>query len=231
MKAENYLTVQGWMYNLAGGSLSLPEILTYAVIYGFSQDCETRFTGSRSYLADLLRCSKNSVSNYLASLESKGLIRKEVQTVNGVDFNHYRAVLPGVSILPEEPAAPATAGGEAPAAPAPAAPATPARRARKASGDFDFRAALIGLGVSETTTDDWMRVRKATGGVNTETAFKAIVKEIGKTGATAEECIQLAVVKNWRGFAADWYINARPAAAATMLPARPQRVMRSIDEL
>lgn len=213
MKAENYLTISGWMYNLAGGSLSLPEILTYAVIYGFSQDGETRFTGSRSYLADLLRCSKNSVSNYLQSLEKKGLIVKEVQTVNGVDFNRYRAVLPGVSVLPEEPAAPATAGNEAPAAPAPAAPATPARRACKAF-------------IPPTREEVRAYAREKGLAVDPDRFFDFFTADEEHPWVDSKGN----KVVSWKQKMLTWSQHDA-VGYHSMQPARPQRVMRSIDEL
>ena len=50
MKDTNFISIQGWMrteLNLSGN-----ELLVYAIIYGFSQDGESKFTGSRQYLAD-----------------------------------------------------------------------------------------------------------------------------------------------------------------------------------
>lgn len=87
IKDENFTTIQGWMLtrlNLKGN-----ELIIYAIIYGFSQDGESRFTGSRRYLADWCGCSVKTVGNALASLVTKGLIAKHDKTVNGVHLCDY----------------------------------------------------------------------------------------------------------------------------------------------
>ena len=50
VRQSNYITVLGWMVSdlkLRGNAL-----LIYAVIYGFSQNDDDSYTGSRQYLAD-----------------------------------------------------------------------------------------------------------------------------------------------------------------------------------
>ena len=87
IKDGNFISIQGWMVtrlNLKGN-----ELLVYAIIYGFSQDGESRFTGSRRYLADWCGCAMRTVDNTLASLVAKGLITKHVKTVNGVHLCDY----------------------------------------------------------------------------------------------------------------------------------------------
>ena len=88
--------------------------------------------------------------------------------------------------------------------------------AKKPSGEsprpvaFQFRAALIGLGVEPNIADDWLKVRKAKKGVNTETAFKGIEREINKAidaGYTANDCILLATEKSWIGFKLEWALK------------------------
>lgn len=76
---------------------------------------------------------------------------------------------------------------------------------------FDFKKALVGIGVDETIATEWMKVRRTRKAVNSEIAFKAIEKEIKLTGAPPNECIKKAVEKSWRGFEAEWYLNAKPA--------------------
>ena len=72
---------------------------------------------------------------------------------------------------------------------------------------YDFKKALMEIGVSEQTAKDWMEVRKAKGAANTETSFKGIQREISKSGISAEECITIAVENSWRGFKAEWVFN------------------------
>lgn len=69
---------------------------------------------------------------------------------------------------------------------------------------FDFRKALLDLGVEKSVVSDWLIVRKNKKGSNTETAFKSIKSEIEKTNLTANECITLCVQKSWASFKSDW---------------------------
>lgn len=87
---------------------------------------------------------------------------------------------------------------------------------------FDFKSALISIGVSPQVAEDWMAVRKAKQAANTETAFKSIAKEIELSGRSADECITLAVENSWRGFKAEWLFNqqrtpARPSGKKSVL--------------
>lgn len=72
---------------------------------------------------------------------------------------------------------------------------------------FNFRLSLIDLGVNEKIVEDWMKVRKTKNATNTETAFNKIKSQIEKSGKTANECITLAVEKDWKGFEAEWIKN------------------------
>ena len=79
MKVQNtnYITIQGWMrteLDLKGN-----DLLIYAIIYGFSQTSEQKFTGSLQYLADWCGATKQGVQKNLKSLMDKGLIKKEVE--------------------------------------------------------------------------------------------------------------------------------------------------------
>lgn len=89
------------------------------------------------------------------------------------------------------------------------------------SSRYDFKKALMEIGVSEPIAKDWMEVRKAKGAANTETSFKSIQKEILKAGRSADECIRVAVENSWRGFKAEWIFNqeraARPAGRVSVL--------------
>ena len=93
IKDENYYQIQGWMINRLG--LKGVPLSVYAIIYGFSQDGESEYTGSLQYLCDFLGgVSKPTVINALKALvESKYLFRRE-EFINGVQFNRYKANLP-----------------------------------------------------------------------------------------------------------------------------------------
>jgi hypothetical protein len=83
----------------------------------------------------------------------------------------------------------------------------------KNNNKYDFKKALIEIGVSEQIARDWMEVRKAKGAANTETAFKSIQKEIQRSGLSADECIRVAAENSWRGFKAEWIINQQRASS------------------
>lgn len=91
IKDENYFTTFGWMINklhLKGNELSV-----YAIIYGFTQDGETEFRGSREYIMSFTGIeSKKTVSQILSSLESKGYIEKILDNKVCGSTNRYKAV-------------------------------------------------------------------------------------------------------------------------------------------
>lgn len=92
MRKDGYVVVQPWMvtdYNLNGNKL-----LIYALIWGFSQDDQSCFYGSVSYIVDYFKLSKRAVLNLLGELEKDGLIRKWSETVNGRPTNRYAALRP-----------------------------------------------------------------------------------------------------------------------------------------
>lgn len=87
---NNYIVIQSWMcsdLNLKGN-----DLLIYALIYGFSQDGESVFNGSRSYIAETLNISLPTVDKALNNLISSNLIEKISNTVNNVTFNSYRVL-------------------------------------------------------------------------------------------------------------------------------------------
>ena len=94
---NNYFQVSGWMLNhlrLKGMDLQI-----YAIIYGFSQDGESEFTGSLQYLCDFTGTSKPTVIKSLKSLVEKNYIIKTENNINGVIFNRYKANLQVVKNL------------------------------------------------------------------------------------------------------------------------------------
>lgn len=71
IKNENFITIQGWMINelnLKGNSL-----LIYAIIYGFSQDENSYFEGSRKYLAEWTNSTTKGVDKCLKDLIEKNI--------------------------------------------------------------------------------------------------------------------------------------------------------------
>lgn len=90
VKDGTYVNIQSFMVNelhLSGNAL-----IIYAVIYGFSQDGDSWFTGSRSYLAAWCQASKSTVSRNLETLCADGLIERREHVKAGVLLVDYRAV-------------------------------------------------------------------------------------------------------------------------------------------
>ena len=118
---NNFVAIQGWMrtkLNLKGN-----ELLIYALIYGFSQDGESRFKGSRKYIADWCGCSLDTVDRTLGSLVNKGLIAKYPHTDDrSTRLVDYAAILTAITAAPTPAAIPTSA-------PAPAATTAPVQDA------------------------------------------------------------------------------------------------------
>lgn len=90
---NNYITIQGWMItklNLSGN-----ELITFALIFGFSQDGNSEFTGSLSYLCSWLNCSKPTAIRSLKELMKKGLIVKTEHKMAGMTFYRYKVQFEG----------------------------------------------------------------------------------------------------------------------------------------
>ena len=72
---------------------------------------------------------------------------------------------------------------------------------------FNFKKSLIELGVEKQIASDWFKVRQKKSATNTITSFNRIKKQIELSGKTANECITIAVEKDWKGFEAEWITN------------------------
>ena len=88
VKENTYVTIQAFMVNEL--HLKGNELLIYAIIWGFSQDGESEFTGSLQYLADWCNTSKQTVLTALQSLCEKKLILKNVEYKNNLRFCTYK---------------------------------------------------------------------------------------------------------------------------------------------
>lgn len=90
MKDSNYITIQGWMINQL--KLKGTELMAYAIIYGFSQDEQSVFSGTLGYLSECAGVSKQAMCATLKKLVEKNLIIKIEKIVNGVVLYDYKAV-------------------------------------------------------------------------------------------------------------------------------------------
>ena len=97
-----YYTVQGWMLSDLG--LKGNALAVYAIIYGFSQDGESEYSGSARYLSEWLGCSTRTILSVLADLTERGLLKKTTTYKNGLTFNTY-SVVKMVKEAPKQPGA------------------------------------------------------------------------------------------------------------------------------
>ena len=95
IKKDSYICIEAFMVNEL--KLSGNELIVYAIIYGFSQDGKSFFSGSHSYLAEWCGCSERSIWNQINSLIAKGLLEKKTRKEGSLTFCYYRAIRPETS--------------------------------------------------------------------------------------------------------------------------------------
>ena len=218
VKDNNFIAIQGWMrtkLNLKGN-----ELLVYALIYGFSQDGESRFKGSRKYIADWCGCSLNTVDRTLKSLVDKGLLAKYPHIDdNGSRLVGYTAIL---TVMPSTPVQAPTPTQASATAQDPWADATGAtteqsqspitnpepkpqpKKTRKAKS-FD---AIIDAYTNDPKTKDllgaWLQNRKAKRSVMTDRAIQGNIDNLDKRAQqshmTVNEYLDEIVCRGWSGF-------------------------------
>lgn len=74
MANERYIVIQEWMLELG---LTKPELIAYALIYGFCQDKESNYHGNVEYVAHWCGVQRRQAADILSSLVSKGVVRRE----------------------------------------------------------------------------------------------------------------------------------------------------------
>lgn len=95
IKNENFIVIQGFMVNEL--KLKGNELMVYAIIYGFSQEENSWFSGSRKYLSEWTNITTRNIQNILNSLVENKLIEKKTNNINGVIFCEYKALMPSQS--------------------------------------------------------------------------------------------------------------------------------------
>lgn len=87
MKDGTYITIQSWMrteLDLKGN-----DLIVYAIIFGFSQTENQRFTGNLQYLADWCGATKQGILKNIKNLLDRGLIEKNEEVKNNIKFVEY----------------------------------------------------------------------------------------------------------------------------------------------
>lgn len=69
VRDDNFFLVSGWMLNRL--NLKGVALQVFSIIYGFSQDGESFFTGSLQYLSDFTNASKPTI---IKALDRKSVV-------------------------------------------------------------------------------------------------------------------------------------------------------------
>lgn len=220
VKDTNFIAIQGWMrtkLNLKGN-----ELLIYALIYGFSQDENSRFKGSRKYIAEWCGCSLDTVDRSLSSLINKGLLAKYPHT-----DDHGNRLIDYVAIQSPAAATPAPAAAQTPAiAQTPAqdpwastpnatpeqsqTPITepkPQPQPKKTSKAKSFND-IIDAYTNDPKTKDllgaWLQNRKAKRAAMTDRAIKGNINKLDRLAQeshmSVNEYLDEVVCRGWSGF-------------------------------
>ena len=226
MTKMRYISVQEWMLELGiGGN----DLLAYALVWGFCQNGTNHYEGSYEYIARWLGCEHRTVRRIVAKLVEAGLFYKEEHWKNGVKFCDLYALVPDGQNVPSEDKMSNDFGHNVQRAGDKMSHHNNRDIYRNKDNNppiynppFDFYKALLTAGVSEETAQAWLAVRKAKKCVNTELAFKETMKEVGKSGQSAEQCIRFSASRSWAGFKAEWLEREQNGGAGTEL--RPKYV-------
>lgn len=99
VKDGTFFTVQSFMVNQLG--LRGNDLTVYAIIYGFSQDGESVFHGSRQYLADWCNSTVRGIQKNLNNLMERHLIEQVYHSTDNHQV-HYRAIIPNTQGTDEQ---------------------------------------------------------------------------------------------------------------------------------
>lgn len=225
MKKDNYIVILAWMNDLG---LSLVEKTVFAIIYGFSQDGDSEFSGSRQYLAGWCGCSSlRTIDAALRTLTDRKLIEKRTKIVNGVKFCSYVANCTGSAKIAQG-VAQNCPGGSAKIAHNNIEDnidnnidaATRTREVADApqpdkNKRFSYRDALIGAGVTPDNTDRLLANRRAKNLKNTEAAFNRLLGSLEQVcnarGVTYNEAIEYAGKHGWGAIEPGWNLEGLTA--------------------
>lgn len=72
---------------------------------------------------------------------------------------------------------------------------------------FNFKGALVELGVEPAMAEEWATIRKAKNKVNTELALHREVSQMNKAGLSVADAVNFCIEYQWGQFKAEWYIN------------------------
>lgn len=208
VKRDNYINIQGWM--VSDLKLKGNDLLIYAIIYGFTQDGENRFTGSLKYLADWTNSTKQGVIKCLKSLCDRGLIGKKENVINGVKFCEYYATeLTGVLNKVEYPMQQSLTGGIKQSLPNNLLlnnKLNNLKERKKERCSFDRLIAEYSNGDQEVTEliQEWLKVRKAKRAAMTDKAIELNLNKLDRLAAESRmsvpEYLREVICRGWQAF-------------------------------
>lgn len=81
------------------------------------------------------------------------------------------------------------------------------RDKKESKPKFNFKGALIELGVEPHIAEEWATIRKAKNKVNTEIALHREVAQMNKAGLSVADAVNFCIEYQWGQFKAEWYVN------------------------
>ena len=75
------------------------ELLAFALVYGFTQDGQSWFSGSIKYVEKWLNCSRPTAISTLEKLTASKLLIKQDAQKQGIESNRYRANLAHIEVV------------------------------------------------------------------------------------------------------------------------------------
>lgn len=178
----------------------------FAIVYGFSQDGSSRFTGSIQYLCDFTGTSKPTVMKALKELTEKDYLIKTEINKNGVKFNEYQANLTVVKKL-YHPEKETLQGGSKETL-----PNNISLDNKDNNIDKERKSNSFDVIISEYTTDEiisdllkeWLKVRKAKRAAMTDKAIQMNIAKLDKltieSNMSVEKYLEEVICRGWAAF-------------------------------
>lgn len=197
VKDECYFQVSGWMINRLG--LKGTTLNVYAIIYGFTQDGESEFTGSRQYLCDFTGATKPTIDKALNDLINMGLIIKVSNTINNITFNKFKADLSKLSNFTGSKET--LLGGSKETLPNNINNNIDIKESKKESNYDTIINAQITNEELRTTLYEFIKMRKLIKKPMTDRALQLLIGKLHKLANTPDKAIQVleqSIVNNWQ---------------------------------
>lgn len=197
VKDECYFQVSGWMINRLG--LKGTTLNVYAIIYGFTQDGESEFTGSRQYLCDFTGATKPTIDKSLNDLVEMGLIIKISNTINNVLFNKYKADLSKIDNFTGSKET--LLGGSKETLPNNINNNIDIKESKKESNYNTIINSQITNEYLKTTLYEFIKMRKLIKKPMTDRALQLLISKLHKLANTPDKAIQVleqSIVNNWQ---------------------------------